>query len=432
MPMPSSPTFACPLLLLVAWACGPQPGPGMDDTPGDGTTASSSAATITGSLDATSSGGSVDPTTMPATTTADATTEPSDTTADDTTGGPIRVDPTHLLVIRMPHGVFEEHVWTGSGEGFVLGPVLEPLAPWSGALVLVDGVDNVIMDPGTGMPTNAYGVVSASILTGGLLGSSVAWGEQPYYYGGGPSLDVVLGGMLGRATPVANVHLGVEATDPGFPLGVSYVGLDQPFAPMDDPALAYEALFGGLSDPLLDELASDLSPPPETPGQVLELQLSIAHAAIALDVSRVQLLSIDRGLPNIRWTELGVLDDYHSVIASADPEPVRIIQTFWAERIAALLERLEATPAEGGGTLLERTVIVWMSAEGSPPAGYPTSDVFAMIIDASGTFATGRIADVEADQADFAVTIAAAMGAPLGAFGNPDLQATVIDELLAP
>jgi hypothetical protein len=109
---------------------------------------------------------------------------------------------------------------------------------------------------------------------------------------------------------------------------------------------------------------------------------------------------------------------------------VRIVQTFWAERIAVLLARLQATPVDDGN-LLERTVIVWMSAEGSPPAGYPTHDIFAMIIDASGTFATGRITEVEADQADFAVTIAEAMAAPLPVFGHPDLQATVIDELLA-
>jgi hypothetical protein len=428
--MRSSPTFACPLLLL-ACACGPQAGPGVDDTSGDGTTASSSSATTSGGLDGTSSGPTaVDSTSTTSASTADATTEALDT-GTESTGAPTDVDPTHLLIIRMPHGVFEEHVWTGSGEGFVLGPVLEPLAPWADALVLIDGVDNEFVDPETGGQTNGYGLLSASILTGGLFGSAVDWGGMPYYYGGGPSLDVVLGGELGRATSIAHVHLGVEATDPGIPLGVSYVAADEPFPPIDDPVLAYEALFGGLSDPLLDQLASELSPPPETPGEVLELQLSIAHAAIALDVSRVQLLSIDRGLPNIQWSELGVFDDYHSVIASADPEPVRIIQTFWAERIAALLARLEATPAEGGGSLLERTVIVWMSAEGSPPPGYPTHDVFAMIIDASGTFANGRIVDVEADQADFAVTIAAAMGVSLGAFGNPELEATVIDELLA-
>lgn len=424
--------FACPLL-FVAWACGPQAGPGTDGVPGDGTTATSSSATTASGLDATSSGGSVDSTSMPATTMADATTEPSDTTAADTTGGPIRVDPTHLLIIRTPHGVFEEHVWTGSGEAFVLGPVLEPLAPWSDALVLIDGVDNVIFKPDDGLPlNNIYGLTSSSILTGGLLGSVAAMpGGYPYYYGGGPSLDVVLGGELGGAAPIAHVHLGVEATDPGLPLGVSYVGADEPFPPIDDPALAYESLFGGLSHPLLDELERDLVMPPETPGQVLELQLAIAHAAIALDVSRVQLLSIDRGLPSIWWLELGVDADYHEVVASALPEPVRIVQTFWAERIAALLERLQATPAADGGSLLERTVIVWMSAEGSPPAAYPTSDVFAMIIDASGTFATGRIVDVEADQADFAVTIAAAMGVTLPAFGHPELEATVIDELLA-
>jgi Protein of unknown function (DUF1552) len=415
--------------LLLTWACGPalEPESGVDDTLGDGTGPAS------GGLEGTSAEGSASagPTGTVSTATADATTDAPITGADESTGAPMRVDPTHLLVIRMPHGVFEDHVWTGAGEAFVLGPVLQPLAPWSDALVLVDGLENVILEPDGDPEDNSYGVNSSSILTGGLLGSAVTGPlGLPYYFGGGPSLDVVLGGVLGRSTPIANVHLGVAASDVGVPLGVSYLGADEPFAPMDSPALAYDALFAGLTDPLLDELADDLMQPADTPGAVLELQLSIAYAAIAIDVSRVQLLSIDRGVPAIVWSELGVYDDYHAVVASNDPEPVRIVQTFWAERIAALLERLQATPVDGGN-LLERTVIVWMSAEGSPPAAYPTHDVFAMIIDASGTFMTGRITEVEADQADFAVTIAEAMGAPLVMFGHPELEATVIDELLA-
>jgi hypothetical protein len=424
---------AC-VLLLLAGACGPEAGPepGLDDTLGDGT-ASSGSVTGSGGFEVTSADASVSvgPTSTVSTSTSDATTDAPDTGGDESTGAPTRVGPTHLLVIRMPHGVFKEHVWTGSGDAFVLGPVLQPLAPWSDALVLVGGLENVILKPDDGLPSNGYGVNSSSILTGGLLGSAVTRPYAfPYYFGGGPSLDVVLGDVLGSETPIANVHLGVEATDALVPTGVSYVAADEPFPPMDSPTLAYDALFGGLTDPLLDELADDLMQPADTPGAVLELQLSIAYAAIALDVSRVQLLSIDQGLPAIVWSELGVLDGYHIVVAGMDPEPVRIVQTFWAERIAALLERLQATPVDGGN-LLERTVIVWMSAEGSPPAAYPTHDVFAVIIDASGTFATGRITEVEADQADFAVTIAEAMAAPLPVFGHPDLQATVIDELLA-
>jgi len=421
-------------LLLLGCACGPGLG-AADDVLADGTGTAASSGTATGGLEGTTIDGSISlgPTSVASTATADATTDGLDTGTDGTTGTPTRVDPTHLLVIRMPHGVFEEHVWSGSGEDFVLGPVLEPLAPWSEALVLVDGIDNVILKPDDGLPDNSYGVNSSSILTGGLLGSVVTGPlDMPYYFGGGPSLDVVLGGVLGRATPIAHVHLGVAAADGGWlPLGVSYVGADEPFPPLDDPALAYEALFGGLSDPLLDELAEGLMAADDTPGAVLELQLAMAHAAIALDVSRVLLLSIDRGLPAIIWSELGVNEDYHAVIASTNPEPVRVVQTFWAERIATLLERLEETPVEGGGNLLERTVIVWMSAEGSPPAAYPTQDVFAVIVDASGSFETGRIAGVEADQADFAVTIAAAMGGAVGEFGHPELDAEVIEALLA-
>jgi hypothetical protein len=348
-----------------------------------------------------------------------------DGTADESTGGKAPSGPTHLLLIRTPHGVFADDAWTGSGEGFALGPVLEPLTPWSDALVLVDGVDNVILPPQGEAITNVYGVASASLLTGGLLGSATGEPDFAFYFGGGPSLDIALGDVVGGASLHANVHLGVQAADGAWPSGASYLDADQPFLAMDSPELAFSALFTGFEDPVLDDLEGQLAQPIDSPGDVLELQLSIAHAAIALDVTRVQLLSIDRGLPSIVWTDVGASSPYHDLVAENNPAAIRPVQILWAERIAVLLARLEADD------LLDRTLVVWLAAEGSPPAAYPTDDIFAVIVDRSGTFATGRIADVEADQADFAVTIAEAMNAPLPGFGHPDLDATVVEELLA-
>jgi hypothetical protein len=420
--------------LASAFACGPSTP--ADDTSGDTSSAGATSETSDGGPPTTAGPGD---TNMPdddgpadATTLGtDATVSTDDTTDDDDTGPSGADGPTHLLIIRTPHGVYEDQVWTGSGEDFELGPVLEPLSAWSDALVLVDGVENVIHLPEGAELTNMYGVTSSSILTGGLLGS--ATGESPwvYYSGGGPSLDVVLGDALGSRTPHTNVHLGVLATDiAGIPTGVSYTGADQPLLPIDSPTLAFASLFEGIDDPLLDPVAERVDAPIEGPVETLEVQLMIAAAAIQLDVTRVQLLSIDRGLPSIMWSELGIFQGYHEVVANDDHASVQMVQTMWAEQIAGLLLTLDATP-DGAGTLLDRTLVVWMSAEGSPPNGYSTNDVFIVLVDKSGTFATGRIADVEGDQADFAATIAAALSAPLRDFGHPDLDATVIDELLA-
>jgi hypothetical protein len=401
--------------LASALACGPSTP--ADDTSGDTSSAGATTETSDGEPPTTAGPGD---TSMPdddgpadATTLGTVTTVSTGDTTDDDDTGPSEVDgPTHLLIIRTPHGVYEDQVW-------------------SDALVLVDGVENVIHLPEGAELTNMYGVTSSSILTGGLLGSVT--GESPwvYYSGGGPSLDVVLGDALGSRTPHANVHLGVFATDiGGMPTGVSYTGADQPLLPIDSPTLAFASLFAGIDDPLLDPIAERVDAPFEGPVETLEVQLMIAAAAIQLDVTRVQLLSIDRGLPSIMWSELGVFQGYHEVVANDDHASVQMVQTMWAEQIAGLLLTLDATP-DGAGTLLDRTLVVWMSAEGSPPNAYSTSDVFIVIVDRSGTFATGRIADVEGDQADFAATIAAALSAQLRDFGHPDLDATVIDELLA-
>ncbi len=432
--MPSAPRPGT-LALALAFGCGPSAGAGDGDA--GATESSSTAPTITGDP----AGDSVDPTTATTATTAsttvddtsgETTSEPADSTSSEDTGPAPADGLTHLLIVRTPHGVYEDQVWAGSGDDFVLGPVLEPLAPWSDALALVDGVENSIHLPEGAELTNMYGVTSSSILTGGLLGS--ASGEPPwvYYAGGGPSLDVVLGEALGVDTPHTNVHLGVDATDfPGMPTGVSYTDVDQPLPPIDSPMLAFESLFAGIDDPLVDALADRLAEPIDGAAQTLEVQLAIAATAIQLDVTRVQLVSVDRGLPDITWSEVGLFAGYHEVVASDDHEGVQNVQTLWAQQIAALLATLEAVP-DGAGNLLDRTLVVWMSAEGSPPNGYSTQDVFIVIVDRSGTFATGRIASVEADQADFAATVADAMGVALGEFGHPDLAATVVDELLAP
>lgn len=428
----------CASVLALACACGPSTG--AEDASAGGTESSTSS-TPTSSGDP--AGDSVDPTTATSPTTAttasttvddtsgETTLEPADTTSGDETGPAPSAGLTHLLIVRTPHGVYEDQVWSGSGDGFELGPVLAPLEPWSDALVLVDGVENAILLPEGAELTNMYGVTSSSILTGGLLGTPT--GEPPwiYYSGGGPSLDVVLGEALGAETPHTNVHLGVEATDfAGMPTGVSYTGADQPLPPFDSPTLAFASLFAGIDDPVLDPLEDRLAEPIEGAAQTLEVQLAIAAAAIQLDVTRVQLVSVDRGLPDIVWSEVGLFQGYHEVVANDDHQAVQDVQTLWAQHVAAPLTALESTP-DGSGTMLDRTLVVWMSAEGSPPNAYSTQDVFIVVVDRSGTFETGRIASVEADQADFAATIAEAMGVALGDFGHPDLDATVVDELLA-
>ncbi|HET6582571.1 MAG TPA: DUF1552 domain-containing protein, partial [Nannocystaceae bacterium] len=202
--------------VLFAWAC--SCGDSAEDDSGD---TSSTGATSSGAVDDTgTSGTSSAPADSSTTFAADTTTDSGDSTGDSTGGPPIE-PPTRLLVIRTPHGAYADQLWTGGGEGFELGPVLEPLAPWSDALVLVDGIDNEIIAPDGESITNVYGVSSAALLTGGLLGSSTGDPDFRFYLGGGPSIDVVLGAELGASTPAANVHLGVFASDQQYPTGVS-------------------------------------------------------------------------------------------------------------------------------------------------------------------------------------------------------------------
>jgi hypothetical protein len=103
----------------------------------------------------------------------------------------------------------------------------------------------------------------------------------------------------------------------------------------------------------------------------------------------------------------------------------------WGTSFGAFVDDLATTPAPEGGMLLDSTLLMWISDFGPNPAGHTRSAVLCVVVDASGGFATGRVVEVEADQADLAATIAAVIGVDLGAFGDPALGGDVIEPLLA-
>src|SRR5690606_28788089 len=240
------------------------------------------------------------------------------------------------------------------------------------------------------------------------------------------------GEALGGGSALASVHLGVRHWLPSsLPLGVSYLGLDEPNPPLLDPEATFELMFEGIEDPALDSLQDAVAGiDQEDVVGLLEAQLSLAAAAFAHDVTRVQLVTIDGGVPQIRWAELGLVEPFHDVLVGVSSEQAEPVYAQWGQSLAGLLGQLEATPTAEGASLLDSTLVVWCSELGSVPAAHSRNAVLVVVVDASGTMTTGRVAQVDADQADLAATLAAALGVELGAFGHPSLGATPIAELL--
>ena len=104
-----------------------------------------------------------------------------------------------------------------------------------------------------------------------------------------------------------------------------------------------------------------------------EAQSAIAAAAIASRLTNVVNLDAS-GVAYYTWKELGVMTDGHAIghMHPDQPERDRLcipIRKFHAERIADIARRLDAVK-EGNGTVLDNTLIVWMSDSGEEHHGF--------------------------------------------------------------
>ncbi|MSQ96568.1 MAG: DUF1552 domain-containing protein [Gemmataceae bacterium] len=104
--------------------------------------------------------------------------------------------------------------------------------------------------------------------------------------------------------------------------------------------------------------------------QRFEAQCAIAASAITSGLTNV--VTIDAS-GYYTWTDLGITLDDHSIGHMAgrpEREPHALpIRRFHAERVADLARRLDAV-REGNGTMLDNTLIIWMSDSGEEHHGF--------------------------------------------------------------
>lgn len=111
--------------------------------------------------------------------------------------------------------------------------------------------------------------------------------------------------------------------------------------------------------------------------QRFEAQCAIAAAAITSGLTNVVTIDANCGLqPTHHWTDLGITIDDHAIghLHGQAGTPARErhavpIRRFHAERVADLARRLDAV-REGSGTMLDNTLIIWMSDSGEEHHGF--------------------------------------------------------------
>ena len=181
-----------------------------------------------------------------------------------------------------------------------------------------------------------------------------------------------------------------------------------------------------------------------------EAQCALAAAALASRLTNV--VTIDASAAAYyTWKELGVTVDGHS-IGHMTGHPDRDkhctpIRKFHAERVADLARRLDAIK-EGNGTVLDNTLIVWMSDSGEEHHGFCAEWPLVVLGDLGGRLKTaGRFLQFPTYQsaghrtiANFYLALLHAVGDKRKSFGEIDPaleglrdvnQAGVLEEIMA-
>ena len=181
-----------------------------------------------------------------------------------------------------------------------------------------------------------------------------------------------------------------------------------------------------------------------------EAQCALAAAALASRLTNV--VTIDASAAAYyTWKELGVTVDGHS-IGHMTGHPDRDkhctpIRKFHAERVADLARRLDAIK-EGNGTVLDNTLIVWMSDSGEDHHGFCAEWPLVVLGDLGGRLKTaGRFLQFPTYQsaghrtiANFYLALLHAVGDKRKSFGEIDPaleglrdvnQAGVLEEIMA-
>ena len=161
-----------------------------------------------------------------------------------------------------------------------------------------------------------------------------------------------------------------------------------------------------------------------------EMQMKIATAAFAADITRVTVLQLgDQGGSNIVLTPLGfdagntqtsgntgLVEGLH-VIAHDNGADKRRTDGWFQEQVAKLIQMLKDTPDAGGNTLFDGTGLLAMS---NMRTGNHETDRVPAILAGSmgGYFATGRSLSVDVPNNRVLIALANAMGVPTETFGD--------------
>jgi len=311
----------------------------------------------------------------------------------------------------------------GAAEApLTLGTILAPLEKYKARMLVLKGVHmssaNVTQPGGPHMKGPGAMLTGGKLLAGSFQGAG-----GPAGYADRVSVDQVIADRIGANTPFRSLEFGVRTTGGGPLEVISYRGSNQPNPVVVDPQKMYTRIFANnnLSQAqltqliaerksVLDFLKSDISSlrtrvnsddkarldahlggiagleqqlansavsctPPAKPA-VLDLKAEASFPTISRTQIDMMLLAQTCGLTKVStfmWANAdswqyfpwaGVNEEHHTLSHSGDSDQVATdklikINVWHAQELAYILDRLDAIPEVGGGTMLDSTVLLW-------------------------------------------------------------------------
>ena len=366
------------------------------------------------------------------------------------------------------------------GDEFLLRPILEPLAPFKDRLLLLKGISNRIRGDGDGHMRGMSCLLTAiELFPGNIQGGS----DTPAGWASGISIDQEIKNFFQSReesrTRFGSLEFGVAVPNRADPwTRMNYAGPNKPVAPVDDPYLMFGKLYGQMKDKdtlksVLDDLTKDFrkvtakissedkrlldehltfiremerdlqssdergqqhAMPKLDPGvlnendnipKISRMQIDMLVNSFQNDFARVASLQYTNSVGNARMRWLDIDEGHHTL--SHDPDLNEVsqtkltkINTWFAQELAYLAQRLAETPEPGGeGTLLDNTLIVWTNELGK--GNSHTLDNIPFVLLGNGcNFKMGRFVNFrKVPHNRLWMSIANAMDHQITTFGNP-------------
>lgn len=376
--------------------------------------------------------------------------------------------PRRLLVLYGPNGTVHAH-WRPQGNpsaySFAPTSILGPLEPHRQRLIVLDGLN-------FHNATNHEGGMAAMLTNQGGLGSETRGASLDQVVG------AQIGGGYRLRTFELGVH--TSAWGGSNQTRMSYAEAGRFLAPDDDPIRAYTRLYGDVGadataaarrlarrqsvldlvkaeigvlrtglgaeeqaklDVHLDSLRevertlttpTPCSAPPlpvvgdhrhnDAFADVTRAQLELAVAALSCGATPVASVQLSHTVSPSVFSFLGERANHHELSHMSDGQVDGVAsfvncQRWISSQLAWVLDRLDGLPDPAGGTLLDSTLVLFVSEMGD--SRMHTCDGVPWVMTGGGAFTEGRWLQLGGEwHGRVLYAIASAMGVPIASFGD--------------